>query len=112
MEITRRRRVISRRWAIRPAGTRGQTDRSFSVESKERQAINLAAHERRSGESKNDASNKDNTNRTRSQPSYQPASEARVRKANSSQGGQTSAARKSGSRAARRRGGQACQAGR
>src|SRR6266478_7756918 len=47
------------------------------------------------GESKNHASYKNNTNSTRSQPAHQPARETRVRKANSNQGQQAGATRKS-----------------
>jgi len=46
------------------------------------------------GESKNHASNKNNTNRTRNQPSNQPARKARGRKTNGSQDQQTCAAGK------------------
>src|ERR1700687_1531474 len=51
------------------------------------------------GESKNHASNKNNTNRTRSQPENQPAREACVQ-ASSSQGQQTRAGGKGGRRPA------------
>src|SRR5260370_870829 len=60
-------------------------------------------------ESKNHASNKNSTNRTRSQPSNQAAREARVRKTNSSQG-QAGAAGKGGHRSARAGALQAVQA--
>ena len=50
------------------------------------------------GESKNHASNKNNTNRARNQPSNQPARKARVRKTNGSQDQQTCAAGKSSHR--------------
>src|ERR1700682_357587 len=52
------------------------------------------------GESKKHASNKNNTNRTRSQPENPPAREARVRKTNRGQEQHTRAAGKSSGRAA------------
>src|SRR5258707_13276032 len=85
--ITRRPPGLSRRSAKRPAGTSVRISKSFSVGSKEAKTSNKRGRQRMAaGESKNHASNKNNTNRTRNQPSNQPAREARVRKTNGNQG--------------------------
>src|SRR6266850_1244591 len=74
------------------AATSERISKSFSVGSKEVETRkNQVAGERQPGESKNYASNQNNS-RTRSQPEKQPAREARGRKTNRSKGQQTCSA--------------------